>query len=119
MDDILTLARLTKSAPWVAHNAEEVVMFIQELADEIERLRNSQAPGDGAVRLAGHDNRGGPADEAEPSPGGEPSPNCTRCGGSGGILEHGTEYPSGQIWGDCPDCGGTGRSPIAPPSEES
>ena len=36
--------------------------------------RDSQAPGNDAVRRAGHDKRGGSADETEPSPGGEPSP---------------------------------------------
>lgn len=39
--------------------------------------RDSQAPGNGAMRQAGHTARGGSADDAEPSPDGKPSPKIS------------------------------------------
>lgn len=53
--------------------------------DSSDSERNSQAQGDAsghAKAQAGHDNGGGSADEAEPSPDGEPSPQISGFGHS-------------------------------------
>lgn len=122
MDDLVEklrgLAACAETPPGCCVALNDPLLF--NAADEIGRLRCIEAAAKGILearkahqrRWVGRAHSGFTPDirELERALGSVSAPvsNCVRCGGRGGVLEHGTEYPSGQKWGDCPDCGGTG-----------